>query len=53
MNVRIRRSMKDRLDTRREKLNLSRDEWVRHVIEWALLQPPRTPVRTINGKRRR
>lgn len=46
MNVRIRKSMYDRLDARRKNLELTRDDWVRHVIEWALLQPPATPVHT-------
>jgi hypothetical protein len=45
MNVRIRRSMLNRLDGRRHALDLSRDDWIRYVVEWALLQPPGTHVR--------
>jgi hypothetical protein len=56
MNVRVRKSMLTRLDRRRKTLDLTRDDWIRHVIEWALFQPPGTPVRPIrdtNGRRRR
>lgn len=51
MNVRVPRSMIDMLDERRAGLSeqtgvkISRDEWIRRVIEWALIQPPGTPVR--------
>jgi len=51
MNVRVPRSMLEMLDERRRGLSdqtgvkVSRDEWIRRVIEWALLQPPGTPVR--------
>ena len=52
-NVRIRRSMLSTLDERRKRLGLSRDDWFRHIIEWALLQPPGTSVHARNGRRRR
>lgn len=45
-NVRLRKSMYERLEVRRKMLDLTRDDWVRHVVEWALLQPPGTPVHT-------
>jgi hypothetical protein len=48
MNVRVRQSMLATLDTRRKGLGLTRDEWIRRVIEWALLQPPGTPVRVVD-----
>ena len=50
MNVRVPESMRAAIDTRRHQLGLSRDEWMRRVIEWALHQPPGTPVHT-NGTR--
>lgn len=53
VNIRIRRSMKERVDARRAKFGLSRDDWMRHVIEWALFQPPGTPVRPLSNGRRR
>jgi hypothetical protein len=53
-NIRLRKSMLARLDQRRKVLNLTRDDWFRHLIEWGLFQPPGTPVRPIsNGKKRR
>jgi len=52
MNVRVRRSMLNRVDERRKKLKLTRDDWTRHVFEWALLQPPMTEVRPRNGRHR-
>lgn len=51
MNVRVPKSMVKMLDDRRAALSeqtgvkISRDEWIRRVIEWALIQPPGTPVR--------
>lgn len=44
MNVRVPCSMRTALDDRRRCLGISRDEWVRRVIEWALTQPLGTPV---------
>lgn len=52
MNVRVRKSMLARVDARRKKLEMSRDDWTRHVFEWALLQPPMTAVRPRNGRQR-
>lgn len=37
--------MLTKLDNRRNVLGVSRDEWVRRVVTWALIQPPGTPVR--------
>jgi hypothetical protein len=57
MNVRVKRSMITALDTRRKALGMTRDDWIRNVIEWALYQAPGTPVRStpaaVNGRRPR
>jgi hypothetical protein len=50
-NIRLRKSMLARADARRKKLGLTRDDWMRHVIEWALFQPPGTPVRPLRNGR--
>lgn len=45
MNVRVPRSLRDELDERRGRLDLSRDRWVVNALRWALKQPGR-PQRT-------
>jgi metal-responsive CopG/Arc/MetJ family transcriptional regulator len=43
MNVRLPRNLVTTLDARRATLGLTRDEWVRRAITYALLQPSGTP----------
>lgn len=56
-NVRVPRSLRDKVDARRERLaedtggpKLSRDEWARRVFNMALAQPIGTAVRTPAGR---
>lgn len=53
MNVRLPRPLVDTVDLRRAALGISRDEWVRRALTFALTAPPGTPtaIRTMNGRR--
>jgi hypothetical protein len=51
MNVRIPKSLRDTIDLRRASLGLTRDEWIKRVCTWALLQPPTQAVQSMNGHR--
>jgi hypothetical protein len=53
MNVRLPHGLVDTIDLRRATLGISRDEWVRRALTYALLEPDGTPrsIRTMNGRR--
>jgi hypothetical protein len=53
MNVRIPKSLRDTIDLRRGSLGLTRDEWIKRVCTWALMQPPGSTqaVNSMNGHR--
>lgn len=56
MNVRVPRSLRDEVDARRARLDLSRDRWVVRALRFALAQPGnpargrKTVARTKRGK---
>ena len=55
MNVRVPATMKVAIETRRRLIGVSRDEWVRRALTWALQAPVGTPCHTPlpdhNGRR--
>lgn len=53
MNVRIPKSLRDTIDLRRATLGLSRDEWIRRAVSYALSVPPgsQESIQTMNGHR--
>ena len=53
MNVRVPRSLRDRVDERRATVNggISRDKWVARALNFALSAPRSRPVRTGPGTR--
>lgn len=53
MNVRLPRSLVETCDLRRAALGLTRDEWVRRALTFALTTPPGSPasIQSANGRR--
>jgi hypothetical protein len=53
MNVRLPHGLVTTIDLRRNALGLSRDEWVRRALTFALLDPDGSPraIRAMNGHR--
>lgn len=41
VNVRLPVTLRDEMDARRAPLGLSRDEWMRRALVWAMSQPPK------------
>lgn len=55
VNVRLPKALRDEIDARRAPLGLSRDEWIKRALTYAMQQRPdrRTPtaIVTARGKR--